>query len=164
MWPFKIKVRCPSCTGSGKARFVAYTVTREVPCVDCSGTGELHKVDDIREDVVNTFGHKIGTRSVGKRSRIDPCPACEARGRVRRTERCRAKLHSGCRSPQQGEVYEADCEVCAGRGLLVEGVGPYVRCRHCLGLGFQWPALVTCWHCRGKGLLENGWTIYNIDL
>jgi DnaJ-class molecular chaperone len=164
MWPFKIKCRCPSCAGSGKARYVAYTVTKEVPCGGCSGTGELHLVDDICEDVVNAFGHKTGTRRVGTRTRIDPCPACEARGRVCRTERCRARVPHGCRSPHKGKVYEADCEVCAGLGLLVEGVGPYIRCRHCMGLGFQWPSLVACRYCRGKGLLENGWTIYNIDL
>ncbi len=149
---------------------MAYTVTKEVLCRECSGTGELHQVDEVREDVVNAFGYKIGTRSVGKQTRIDPCPSCGARGKVRRTERRRVRVASHARPPSvegipegQKEVYEGDCQTCRGRGVLVEGVGPYVRCWHCTGLGIRWPTLLVCDYCDGRGLLDNGWTIYNLE-
>jgi DnaJ-class molecular chaperone len=157
MWPFKVRCRCSACSGSGKAQYATYTVTKEDACANCSGTGELHNTEVLLEDVVNAFGFKTGTRRVGTRPRIDPCPACGARGRVSRTERRRVKIASGRTYPPTAEVGVGDCDQCQGRGVLEEGQGGQERCGECGGLGFYWFLLflaTPCQCCGGKGLIN----------
>src|SRR5947209_8640724 len=104
MWPFTVKCRCPGCAGTGAARYATFTLVKETSCTLCSGTGELHKVEAVREDVVNAFGFKTGTRRIGTRPRVDPCPGCGARGKVARTEQRRVKVPSDGPQPPTAEV------------------------------------------------------------
>jgi DnaJ-class molecular chaperone len=157
MWPFKVRCRCSACASKGKAQYATFTTTREESCPTCSGTGEIHKTDVILEDVVNAFGFKTGTRRVGTRPRVDPCPACGARGRITRTERRRVKIAPGSTYPATAEVGVGDSHQCLGRGVLEEGLTGQERCGECGGLGFYWFLLFLATPCRlwrGKGLID----------